>query len=62
MTHSYWLAQTVAVSQWLDSRAAGGATSLDRSPGCFTRSAEGPRAERAKAGNVLVILTRFTSI
>lgn len=62
MTHSYWLAQTVAVSKWLDSSADAAATSLDRSPGFFTRNAELQRGERGRMSNVLVILTRFTSV
>jgi hypothetical protein len=63
MTHSYWLAQTVAVSAWLDSRGEAGATSLDRSPGFFTRSsAEHSRNGSARIANVLVILTKFTAV
>jgi hypothetical protein len=61
MTHSYWLAQAVAVSRWLDSSAAAGATSLERSPGVYTTSAGRPRNEH-KVSNVLVVLTRFTSV
>jgi hypothetical protein len=63
MTDSYWLAQTVAVSQWLDSRVGGGVTMVDRAPGFFSRSiADRSRNEPGKIANVLVIVTRPTSV
>jgi len=62
MTYSFWLEQTVAVSRWLDASARLSATSTDRSPGIYTRGVAGARNEAAKIGNVLVLLTKFTSV
>jgi hypothetical protein len=63
MTYSFWLEQTVAVSRWLDASARIGATSLDRSPGVFTRGvADRARSDAGKVSNVLVLLTKFTAV
>ena len=62
MTYSFWLEQTVAVSRWLDASSRLSATSTDRSPGVYTRGSAERRIEAGKAGSVLVLLTKFTSV
>lgn len=62
MSSTFWLAQTFAVSTWLDSRVGNDATMVDRAPGVFTgASTELVREESAKLKNVMVIVTRFTA-
>jgi hypothetical protein len=62
MTYSFWLEQSISVSHWLDASARIGATSLDRSPGVYTRGGPaGPARSTAKGERIIVILDRFST-
>lgn len=62
MTHSYWLAQTVSVSTWLIAGTDTGVTSVDLSPGVFTRGDAAAPNNAAKRPRILVMLAKYSTM